>query len=90
MTTTPQFDQLLAEYRAAVAEYQATEEADADRCSAAYDALLAARPTDPAALAVLVRWLAREMRTGLSGKEPEILEHVAAQLEALAGTDPPA
>jgi hypothetical protein len=53
-----------------------------------YEELMRARPSDPAALAVLCRWHARELRAGVSGHEPEFLEHVAAQLEAMAGRAP--
>jgi hypothetical protein len=62
---------------------------DDEAASSGYAAILAARPADPAALAVLVRWLVREHRESsrsLTGdrRGQHLLEHVAEQLEAAA------
>ena len=49
----------------------------------ANEAILAARPTDPAALAVLLRWLLCERRAGGNPLDDAVLEHVAARLEPM-------
>jgi hypothetical protein len=51
------------------------------------EALLVARPTDPAALAMQLRWYTRELKES-DICDLGILEHVADQVEAMA--KPPA
>jgi hypothetical protein len=53
------------------------------RFLAANEALLAARPTDPAALAMQLRWFTRELKES-DICDLGILEHVAEQLEVMA------
>ena len=64
-----------------VAEGRAKERADR-----AYDALINARPTEPAALAAQLRWLIGEMLAPDEAPDSDfrILDHVAGQLEAMS------
>jgi hypothetical protein len=93
MTTAQDFAALLAEYQAADAAYEdADNSGDEDAVNAvlpryreAFDALLAARPTDPKSLAAQLRWfVADEVRT----RENRMLLHIATQLEAMAAAGP--
>jgi hypothetical protein len=47
--------------------------------------VLAARPNDPAVMAMQLRWLLREMDVGDYPDDRRVLEHVAEQLDAIAG-----
>ena len=73
------------EYRAAVEEFNNDNDVTDARYMAAYDALLAARPTDPAELAAQLRWVTDELARGIFDIEyaEPILRHIAEQLEAL-------
>jgi tRNA C32,U32 (ribose-2'-O)-methylase TrmJ len=85
-------DPTFAELKAMIAEcrtaYRATAYAAADerkvhrRYTNAYDAILAARPSEPAAMALQLRWLMRER--GIGGPERGILMNIARRLEAMA------
>jgi hypothetical protein len=81
MTTTKEFLAILAEARAAEAEAQA-DVAEA-RFMAASAALLDARPTDPAHMAAQLRWLISYFIAEATAVV--VLEHIADQLEAMAG-----
>jgi hypothetical protein len=81
MTTTKE---LLAEYSAAAAEFDASADVGDDRFNAAWCALIAARPTDPADLAALLRWCVAEvLEPGVSEGDLALLRHIAEQLEAM-------
>ena len=54
------------------------------RYQQAHAALLDARPSDSAVLAMQVRWLAGEQSQGDHEGDRGLLEHVTKQLEALA------
>jgi hypothetical protein len=82
MTTAKEFQAILIEARAAAAELEATDLANA-RFLAAQAALLEARPTDPAHMAAQLRWLISYFIA--EDAAVVVLEHVAAQLEAMAG-----
>ncbi|MGH6921086.1 MAG: hypothetical protein ACREJ0_25690 [Geminicoccaceae bacterium] len=61
--------------------------AEADqRAKATYDALLALRPTEPAAVVLVLRWRIAEIhkRGDVGPDDPEFLEHAADRLEAMA------
>lgn len=72
--TLAQLREMIAAYDVAIVE---------DEIFAGHEALINARPTDPAALAAWLRWAARPgiNMTGAAGG----IEHVARYLEALAG-----
>jgi hypothetical protein len=86
--TATEFAAMLSEHNAALSNFldgtQDTPEAE-ERCSKAYDALWAARPNDPAVMAMQLRWLLREMDVGDYPDDRRVLEHVAEQLDAIAG-----
>ena len=85
--TATEFAAMLSEHNASLCNFldatQDMPEAE-ERCSKAYDALLAARPNDPAVMAMQLRWLLREM-DGDYPDDRRVLEHVAERLEAIAG-----
>ena len=56
-----------------------------ERHAEIYEALLAARPPDPAVMAMQLRWLIDERETGSSEADDPIISHIADQLERLAG-----
>jgi hypothetical protein len=86
--TATEFAAMLSEHNAALSNFldgtQDTPEAE-ERCSKAYDALWAARPNDPAVMAMQLRWLLREMDVGDYPDDRRVPEHVAEQLDAIAG-----
>ena len=91
MTTTKEFHTLLAACEAANAEADAVETAGRDlECGRACaklrklaEAIIAARPTELAPMAAQLRWLAR--RGSLLREHELVLQHIAEQLELLAG-----
>jgi hypothetical protein len=74
---------LVNEYRAAVEEFNNDDDATDARYIAAYDALLAARPTDPAELAAQLRWVTDELASGILDIEyaEPVLRYIANVLE---------
>jgi hypothetical protein len=60
-----------------------------DRADSAYNALMAARPIEPAAMAALLRWLILQQDCGQADgdEDRQVLEHIAAQLERQAKLD---
>ena len=95
MTTAAEFEALLTEDAEAELAYEAEaardpwdvgSEAARERCRAAHDAVIQARPTDLASMAKQIRFV-------LDNGMPEdlMLAHIADQLEAMAADrDPPA
>ena len=86
--TATEFVAMLSEHKAALSNFLdgTRDAAEAEeRCSKAYDALLAARPNDPAVMAMQLRWLLREIEVGDYPDDRGVLEHVAERLEAMAG-----
>jgi hypothetical protein len=85
--------ELIAEYDAAHAAFEATDQigdppglkAAETRMHASVDALLAARPTEPGDMAAQVRRIASEADSGLyADLFTPALAHIAGQLEAMA------
>jgi hypothetical protein len=91
--TTEQIAVLIAEYQAACAAFDAiaddapedAHEAAARRSMVASTDLLAARPTEPAAMALQLKWIVADLEDGGSPSVEDILAHVADRLEAMAG-----
>jgi hypothetical protein len=89
MTTAQEFDRLLADLRSAYDAMAATNgdgpayETTGEAYGAAYAAVRAARPTDPATMGRQIRWLINE--GGCCDREGELaLLAIAEQLEAMA------
>jgi hypothetical protein len=85
--TPTEFASMLSEHKAALtALLHETPDAleSEERCSKAYDALVTARPRDPAVMAMQLRWLLSEIEVGDCPDYREVLEHIAQRLEALA------
>jgi hypothetical protein len=91
-TTAAEFEALVAEHAAAVQACRATEgdhaahEAACERFGAAFRAIRAARPTDPAAMAMQIRFLLEY--GGPDDDDRPALNHIAEQLEGMAGAPP--
>ena len=82
-----EFGALLAEWRTAVAEFEADDDPDAEdsRYITAWRYLFRARPTDPGDLAAQLRWLISELQHDSADRRHfNVLRHVARQLEAMA------
>jgi hypothetical protein len=60
-----------------------------DRALAAKDAIIEARPSTPAGLAVQCRLLADSIRTGHRPEDADLADAIAEQLEALAAPTEP-
>jgi hypothetical protein len=82
---------LLAEYAAALQagvtsmDPEHPDPAIGERFHRARNAILRARPTDPADMALQLRWLIQERQSGDAGKDEDaLLEHIAEQLERLS------
>lgn len=92
MTAAAEFDRLLAEERAAWAAVEAAADGfEADRLAqhamALSDKVLAARPSDPTSCAALLRWFTSDFEGhNLQLDDKEMLDHVAARLEAMAAS----
>jgi hypothetical protein len=87
MTTPQEFQALLAQFAAASAAHKAGGPGDLDeRFRAAFAAIRSARPTDPAAMAMQLRFLLDH--AGPDDDDKPVLEHIVAQLEAMGA--PPA
>jgi hypothetical protein len=86
--TATEFAAMLSEHKAALSDFldETRDGVEAEeRCSRAYDALLAARPSQPAVMAMQLRWLIREIEVGDYPDDRGVLEHVARWLDGLAG-----
>jgi hypothetical protein len=92
MTTAAEFASLLAEHRTAYEALKATEgdlerekyDQEGARYRQAFAAVLEARPTEPATLALQLCWFLEEVGTE-TDSEP-MLRHIAERLEAMAAT----
>jgi hypothetical protein len=93
-TTNPTLEEwqaMLAAYKAAAAADMGRDDLASDdsperaRADAAYDALMAARPTSLVALAAQLRWIWHEaFEVGENEDDGLIVAHIAARLEAMA------
>jgi hypothetical protein len=86
--TAAEFQAMLAEEKLAEracsdARGSTEEEAAGQRVTAASDAILSARPTDPGVMAAQLRFLVAESAVDANARGA--LRHIAEQLEALAG-----
>jgi hypothetical protein len=89
--TAAEFAGLLAEEKVAEracsdARGSMEEEAAGQRVTTASNAILSARPTDPAVMAAQLRFLVADSPVDADARGA--LEHIAAQLEALAARAP--
>ena len=62
MTAPTEFQAMIADYRIAVAEFNAADDADPDRHRylALAEQILAARPTSPADMGLQLKWIVKE------------------------------
>jgi hypothetical protein len=83
---------LIAECRAAEEAFTGDDAAAEARYTAGWQALFRVRPTDPAELALQLRWLIGELDTPTCGplNSPDlaVLAHIADRLEAMAPVKP--